>query len=187
MGQYLERREKNMFRGTTILALRHKGQAAMAGDGQVTFQEKTIMKSKARKIRRLYKDSVIAGFAGSVADAFTLLEKFEGRLTEFHGNLVRASVELAKEWRTDKMLRELQALLVVLDRDSLLIISGTGEVIEPDDGIAAVGSGGAYALAAARALVEASDLPAEDIARRSLQIAASICVYTNENIEVESI
>jgi len=172
--------------GTTVVALHHRGKVAMAGDGQVTVGN-TILKHKARKIRRLYQGKVLAGFAGSVADAFTLFEKFETKLEEYHGNLQRAAVELGKEWRTDKMLRRLEALLVVADYNSLLIISGNGEVVEPDDGIAAIGSGGPYALAAARALATHTDLEAGAIAQKALQIAASICIYTNSNIVVEEL
>jgi ATP-dependent HslUV protease subunit HslV len=176
-----------MFYGTTIIAVRRDGRVAMAGDGQVTFGQHTIMKHQAKKIRRLYKDRVIAGFAGSVADAFTLFEKFEGKLEAHSGQLQRAAVELAKEWRMDKFLRRLEALLVVADRQHLLVLSGGGEVIEPDDGIAAIGSGGPYALAAARALVRHTDLPAGEIAREALMIAAGICVYTNDRITVEEL
>jgi ATP-dependent HslUV protease subunit HslV len=176
-----------MFSATTIVAVVNKKGAAIAGDGQVTFGENTIMKHHAKKIRKIYNGSILAGFAGSVADAVTLFEKFEGKLEESHGNLVRAAVELAKEWRTDKMLRRLEALLITADRDHILIISGNGEVIEPDDGIAAIGSGGPYALAAARALSRFSDLPAEKIVEESLKIAAEICVYTNNCISVETL
>lgn len=176
-----------MFHATTIVAVKKDGKVAMAGDGQVTFAQNTIIKKGARKIRRLFKDKVIAGFAGSVADAFTLFEKFEGKLEEYHGNLQRAAVELAKEWRTDKILRRLEALLIVANKEDLLIISGGGEVIEPDDGVAAIGSGGPYALAAARALARHTRMEAGDIAREALAIAADICVYTNENIIVEEI
>jgi ATP-dependent HslUV protease subunit HslV len=163
------------------------GNVAVAGDGQVTFGQNTVIKKGARKIRRLYKDRVVAGFAGSVADAFTLFAKFEGRLEEYHGNLQRAAVELAKEWRTDKMLRPLEALLIVANREELLIISGGGEVIEPDDGVAAIGSGGPFALAASRALLKHTSLSADAIAREALLIAADICVYTNDQIIVEVI
>ncbi|MCL6634660.1 MAG: ATP-dependent protease subunit HslV [Peptococcaceae bacterium] len=176
-----------MFHATTIVAVKKGGKVAMAGDGQVTFAQNTIIKKGARKIRRLYKDRVLAGFAGSVADAFTLFEKFEGKLEEYRGNLQRAAVELAKDWRTDRILRRLEALLVVADGQNLLIISGGGEVIEPDDGVAAVGSGGPYALAAARALARHTGMSAGDIAREALAIAADICVYTNDSITVEEI
>lgn len=176
-----------MFHATTIVAVKKDGKVAVAGDGQVTFAQNTIIKKGARKIRRLYKDKVVAGFAGSVADAFTLFEKFEGKLEEYHGNLQRAAVELAKDWRTDKVLRRLEALLIVADKEDLLIISGGGEVIEPDDGVAAIGSGGPYALAAARALVRHTSMNAKDIACEALSIVADICVYTNKNIVVEEI
>ncbi|ADY56561.1 ATP dependent peptidase CodWX, CodW component [Syntrophobotulus glycolicus DSM 8271] len=176
-----------MFHATTIVAVKKNNQVAIAGDGQVTFGQATVMKHGARKIRKLYHGKVVAGFAGSVADAFTLFEKFEGRLEEFHGNLQRAAVELVKEWRTDRMLRHLEALLIVADKERILIISGSGEVIEPDDDIAAIGSGGNYALAAARALARHADLSAGELVREALKIAASICVYTNENITVEEL
>ena len=174
-----------MFHATTIVAVQKDGKTAVAGDGQVTFGGNTIMKKSARKVRRLYKDKVIVGFAGSVADAFTLFEKFEGKLEEFHGNLQRAAVELAKEWRTDKVLHRLEALLIVASSEELLIISGGGEVIEPDDGVAAIGSGGPYALAAARALARYTAMTASEVARQALSIASEICIYTNENIIVE--
>ena len=176
-----------MFQGTTIVAVRVNGKVAIAGDGQVTFGGNMILKHKAKKVRRLYNDQVIAGFAGSVADAFTLFEKFEKKLEEYHGNLPRAAVELAKEWRMDKILRRLEALLIVADLEHLLIISGNGEVIEPDDNVTAIGSGGSYALAAARALLKHSPMTAVDIAREALEIAASICIYTNSNITVEEL
>jgi len=176
-----------MFHATTIVAVKKNGKIAIAGDGQVTFGDNTIMKKGAKKIRRLYKDKVVAGFAGSVADAFTLFEKFEGKLEEYHGNLQRAAVEVAKEWRTDKILRRLEALLLVASGEELFIISGGGEVIEPDDGIAAIGSGGAYALAAARALVRHTDMSAVDVAKQALKIASEICVYTNDQIVVEEV
>ncbi len=175
-----------MFQATTVVAVKHQGKVAIAGDGQVTMKH-TVMKHGAKKIRRIYNDEVVAGFAGSAADAFALFSKFEGKLEEFHGNLTRAAVELATEWRTDKMLRKLEALLVVANKDSLLVISGTGDVIEPDDGITAIGSGGSYAIAAARALREFSDLSAQEIAKKSLEIASDICIYTNDNISVEEI
>ena len=175
-----------MFKATTVLSIRHKGKVALGGDGQVTF-EKTIIKQKARKIRKIYQGNVLAGFAGSVADALTLFSKFEARLEEFQGNLARSAVELAKEWRTDKVLRRLEALLAVSDKKHSFLISGSGEVIEPDDGIIAIGSGGPYALAAARALLRYSDLPAKEIVREAMNIAASICIYTNEEITVEEL
>lgn len=176
-----------LFHGTTIVAVKKEGKVAIAGDGQVTFNNATIMKKTAKKVRRLYQGKVIAGFAGSVADAFTLFDKFEGRLEESRGNLARAAVALAKEWRTDKILRNLEALLIVASKESLLIISGGGEVIEPDDNIAAIGSGSGYALAAARALSAHSELSAVQIAREALNIAADICVYTNHNIVTEEL
>ncbi|HWR43177.1 ATP-dependent protease subunit HslV [Sporomusa sp.] len=176
-----------MFHATTIVAVRHQGNTAIAGDGQVTFGQNTVMKHNAKKVRRLYHGKVLAGFAGSVADAFTLFAKFEGKLEEFNGNMMRAAVELAKEWRSDRVLRRLEALLIVVDAEHLLIISGNGEVIEPDDGVTAIGSGGPYALAAARALVQQSTLNAAAIARTALEIAASICVYTNDHITVEEL
>ncbi|CQR71473.1 ATP-dependent protease subunit ClpQ [Sporomusa ovata DSM 2662] len=176
-----------MFHATTIVAVRHQGKTAIAGDGQVTFGQNTIMKHNAKKVRRLYHGKVLAGFAGSVADAFTLFEKFEGKLEEFNGNMMRAAVELAKEWRQDRVLRRLEALLIVIDDNHLLIISGNGEVIEPDDGVTAIGSGGPYALAAARALVLHSPLSATDIVRTALEIASNICVYTNDHITVEEL
>jgi len=176
-----------MFHGTTIVAVRRNGKVAIAGDGQVTFGGNMILKHQAKKVRRLHNNKVIAGFAGSVADAFTLFEKFEKKLEEFRGNLPRAAVELAKEWRMDKILRRLEALLIVADREHLLIISGNGEVIEPDDPVTAIGSGGSYALAAARALFRHSGMEAAEIAREALEIAASICVYTNSNISLEEL
>lgn len=176
-----------MFHATTIVAVRHNGKTAIAGDGQVTFGQNTIMKQTAKKVRRLYHGKVLAGFAGSVADAFTLFAKFEQKLEEYNGNMMRAAVELAKEWRLDRVLRRLEALLIVTDAEHLLIISGNGEVIEPDDGVTAIGSGGSYALAAARALIAHSGLAAPDIAREALAIAADICVYTNHHITVEEL
>lgn len=176
-----------MFHATTIVAVHHQGKTAIAGDGQVTFGGNTVMKHNAKKVRRLYHGKVLAGFAGSVADAFTLFEKFEYKLEEFNGNMMRAAVELAKDWRLDRVLRRLEALLIVTDTQHLLIISGNGEVIEPDDGVTAIGSGGAYALAAARALVRNSNLPAPEIARQALEIASEICVYTNSHITVEEL
>lgn len=169
---------------TTILGIRHKGQVALAGDGQVTMGN-TVMKHSAVKIRRLYNQKILAGFAGAAADAFTLFERFEEKLQRYSGNLPKAAVELAKDWRQDRYLRRLEALLAVLDADNTFIISGTGEIIEPDDDIAAIGSGGPYALAAARSLVKYSDLSAEEIAREALKIASEICIYTNDQIRVE--
>ena len=172
------------FKATTILTVRRDGQLAMAGDGQVTVGE-LKMKRHANKIRRLAEGKVLAGFAGSAADAFTLFERFETKLEEFHGSLTRAAVELAKDWRTDRMLRRLEALLLVADREKTFVVSGSGEVIEPDDPVAAIGSGGGYALAAGRALLAQTQLPAADIAREALGIAADICIYTNREITVE--
>ena len=173
-----------MFKGTTICCVRHGSQVALAGDGQVSLGN-TVMKHSARKIRRLYQDQILAGFAGSTADAFTLFEKFEAKLQEFNGNLSRAAVALAKDWRTDKMLRRLEALLIVADKNVSLVISGAGDVIEPDDGVAAIGSGGGFALAAARAMIAHSDLDAEKITKEALYIAADICIYTNDKISIE--
>lgn len=173
-----------MVRSTTIIGVRHNGGVAMAGDGQVTFGH-TVMKNSARKIRKMYNDSVLAGFAGAAADALTLFEKFEGKLTQYNGNLSRSAVELAKEWRTDKFLRRLEAQLAVIDKNNSFLISGTGDVIEPDDSILALGSGGAYALAAARALIKHTKLNADQIAEESMRIASTICIYTNDNIVIE--
>jgi len=173
-------------RGTTILSVRHRGQVAIAGDGQVSFGE-MVMKHTARKVRRMYNDKVIAGFAGAAADAFALFAKFEAKLDEFNGNLPRAAVELAKDWRMDRALRRLEALLAVADREHSLIISGTGDVIEPDDGIIGIGSGGGYAAAAARALVKHSNLSAREITEGAMRIAASLCVYTNDQISIEEL
>jgi ATP-dependent HslUV protease subunit HslV len=171
---------------TTVLCVRHRGQVALAGDGQVTIGH-TVVKTGARKVRKLYHDHVLAGFAGTAADAFTLFARFEGKLEEYRGNLSRAAVELAKDWRTDRVLRRLEALLAVADRDHCLLVSGTGDVIEPDDGLIGIGSGGAYALAAARALVAHSDLDAKTIAGEAMRIAAGICIYTNDHISVETL
>jgi ATP-dependent HslUV protease subunit HslV len=178
---------ESVFHATTILAVQKNGESAIAGDGQVTMGETTIMKNTAVKIRRIHNDSILVGFAGSVSDAFELSSRFEGKIESYNGNLKRAAVELAKEWRSDKILRKLEALLIVMDHSDLLIISGTGEVIEPDDGIAAIGSGGMYALAAARGLKKHSPLTAKEIAEESLKIASEICVYTNGNIKVDQL
>lgn len=177
------------FHATTIFAIHHNGQYAMSGDGQVTFGNAVVMKHTARKVRKLFNGKVIAGFAGSVADAFTLFEMFEGKLEEFNGNLQRAAVELAKQWRSDRVLRKLEAMLIVMNKDGLLLISGTGEVIEPDDGILAIGSGGNFALSAGRSLKKyaGEHLTAKDIAKAALEVAAEICVYTNDNIIVEEL
>ncbi|CQR47708.1 ATP-dependent protease subunit ClpQ [Paraliobacillus sp. PM-2] len=178
----------NEFHATTIFAIQHNGQCAMSGDGQVTMGNAVVMKHTAKKVRKLFKGQVLAGFAGSVADAFTLFEKFEAKLEAFNGNLQRSSVELAKEWRSDKVLRKLEAMLIVMNKETLLLVSGTGEVIEPDDGILAIGSGGNYALAAGRALKRYSgDKTAKDIAQSALEIAGEICVYTNNQITLEVI
>ena len=173
--------------GTTIVAVKRGGKCAVAGDGQVTFGENTIMKHTAKKVRRLYHNSVVVGFAGAVADAFSLCEKFEAKLEAYSGSLMRAAVSLAQEWRSDKALRQLNAMLIAADKDELLIISGTGEVIDPDDGIAAIGSGGMFALSAAKALKENTELIAADIAIKSIKIASDICVYTNGNITMEEV
>lgn len=179
---------KTSLHATTIYAVRHNGEAAMAGDGQVTLGEQVIMKQTARKVRRLYEGKVLAGFAGSVADAFTLFEKFETKLPQFSGNLERAAVELAQEWRGDKQLRQLEAMLIVMDKDAILVVSGTGEVIAPDDDLIAIGSGGNYALSAGRALKRhASQLSAKEMAYESLKVASDICVFTNDNIIVETL
>ena len=178
---------KLQFHATTICAVRKNGKTAIAGDGQVTFGQSAIMKANARKVRTLYHGKVLAGFAGSVADAFTLFEKFEGKLESYNGNLQRAAVELAKDWRTDRVLRKLEALLLVADKDKILMLSGNGEVIEPDGDVAAIGSGGFYALAAARAMVQHTEMEAAEVAKEALSIAADICVYTNHNVKVEEL
>ena len=175
-----------MFRATTVVSVRHKGEVALGGDGQVTMSD-TIVKHQAVKIRRLAEGKVLAGFAGAAADAITLFERFDAKLSQHGANLQRAAVELAKDWRTDKYLRRLEAVLAVSDSTHSLLLSGTGEIVEPDDGIIAIGSGGPYALAAARALVKHSELTAAEIVRESLLAAASICIYTNENISVETL
>jgi ATP-dependent HslUV protease, peptidase subunit HslV len=177
------------FHATTIFAIHHNGQCAMSGDGQVTFGNSVVMKHTARKVRRLFNGKVLAGFAGSVADAFTLFEMFEGKLEEFNGNIQRAAVELAKQWRGDKVLKQLEAMLIVMDTKHLLLVSGTGEVIEPDDGILSIGSGGNYAMSAGRALKKhaGEHLSAKEIAKASLEIASEICVYTNNNIILEEL
>ncbi len=174
------------FKGTTIVSLRRNGSVALGGDGQVSLGN-TIMKGNARKIRRLYNDKVIAGFAGGTADAFTLFERFETKLEQHNGQLTRAAVELAKDWRTDRMLRRLEALLAVADKETSLIISGNGDVIEPEDALVAIGSGGPFAQAAARALLENTELSAKEIVEKSLNIAANICIYTNTNISIEEL
>ncbi|MCF7918636.1 MAG: ATP-dependent protease subunit HslV [Candidatus Cloacimonetes bacterium] len=172
--------------GTTIIGIKHNGTIAIGGDGQVTLGN-SIMKATARKIRRLYDNKVLIGFAGATADAFTLSDKFEDKLKEYKGNLKRAAVELAKEWRSDKILRRLEAMMIVADKENLLVLTGIGDVLEPDEGIVAIGSGGNYALAAARALAKFSDLSASEIAREALTIASEICIYTNNNLLVEEV
>lgn len=175
------------FRGTTICAVRRDGVTAIAGDGQITMGQSTILKGTARKVRRIYNGRVVIGFAGSVSDAFALSEKFEDKLTQYSGNLPRAAVELAQDWRMDKAMRKLDAMMLCADSENLMLVSGTGEVIDADDGILAIGSGGNFALAAARALYENTDLPAAEIAGKALRIASDICVYTNSNIIVETV
>jgi ATP-dependent HslUV protease subunit HslV len=174
------------MRGTTIICVRHKGKVALGGDGQVTLGS-TVIKHGAKKIRRLYQEKVIAGFSGATADAFTLFEKFEGKLEQYHGNITRAAVELAKDWRTDRILRRLEALLIVADQEHTFLISGTGDVIEPDDEVTAIGSGGPFALAAARSLIRHSDLDARTVVEESMRIAADICIYTNNQIMIEEL
>jgi ATP-dependent HslUV protease subunit HslV len=178
--------EEMNIRGTTILSVRHKGKITVAGDGQVTL-DTTILKHGARKVRRLYNDEVIVGFAGATADAFTLFERFDQKLEQYNGNLLRAAVELTKDWRTDRVLRHLEALMIAVNKDHSLIISGNGDVIEADDEVMAIGSGGPYALTAARALLRHSDLTATEIAREAMKIAAEICIYTNDHITIEEI
>ena len=174
------------MRSTTVLLVRRNGRVALAGDGQVTMGE-TVMKSGAKKVRRLYTDKILAGFAGATGDAFSLLTRFEAKLEQYHGNLERAAIELSKEWRTDKILRHLEALLLVADDKSSFLLSGNGDVIAPDDGVLAIGSGGSYALAAARALIKHTELSAGDVAREALNIAGEICIYSNQNIIVEEL
>lgn len=181
-----EGRDKMKIRGTTILAVRHRGKVTVAGDGQVTL-DTTVMKHGARKVRRLYHNQVIVGFAGATADAFTLFDRFDQKLEQYKGNLLRAAVELTKDWRTDRVLRHLEALMIAVSRDSFLIISGNGDVIESDDNVMAIGSGGPFALAAARAMVRYSDLTATEIARESVKIASEICIFTNDHITTEEI
>jgi len=173
-----------MFHATTVLGVRHKGQTVMASDGQVTLGE-TVVKQRARKIRRLYNERILAGFAGSAADSFALFSRFEAKLEQYRGNLERSAVELAKDWRTDRMLRRLEAMLVVMDPTTTYLLSGNGDLIEPDEGIVAIGSGGAYALAAAKALAAHTELDARAIAEQAMQIAGSICIYSNQNLTVE--
>lgn len=175
-----------MFKGTTIISVRKGNEIAMAGDGQVSIGD-TVMKHNARKVRKIYNDKILAGFAGATADAFTLFDRFNAKLEQYHGNLARSAVELAKDWRTDRILRRLEALLAIADKEHSFIISGVGDVIEPDDGIIAIGSGGPYALAAARALMKHSKLKADEIVDEAMKIASSICIYTNEQIIVEKL
>ena len=175
-----------MFHSTTILAIRHNGRAVMAGDGQVTLGD-TVVKHTAKKIRRLYNDKILAGFAGSAADSFALFSRFEAKLEQYRGNLERSAVELARDWRTDRVLRRLEAMLIVLDKTGMFLLSGTGDLIEPDDGIVGIGSGGPYALAAAKALATNTDLDARAIAERSMLIAAQICIYTNASLTIEEL
>lgn len=175
------------FHGTTICAVQRNGKTAIAGDGQVTMGESIVFKNNAVKVRRIYNDKVILGFAGSVSDAFSLTEKFEGMLNKYSGNLMRSAVELAELWRSDKMPRKLEAMMIVADKESMFMLSGSGEVIEPDGGVCAIGSGGNYALAAARALIEETDYSAAQIAEKSLKIASRICIFTNDNITVEDV
>ena len=179
-------REEPRIRSTTILSVRRNGQVAVAGDGQVTF-DKIVMKASARKVRRLYNDKIIAGFAGSTADAFTLFSRFEAKLEQYHGQLQRSAVELGKEWRTDKFLRHLEALLIVADENTSLILSGSGDVIEPDDGVVAIGSGGPYATAAARALLRHTELSAKEIVLEAMKVASEICIYTNFDLIIEEL
>ncbi|HEV8663605.1 MAG TPA: ATP-dependent protease subunit HslV [Candidatus Methylomirabilis sp.] len=178
--------ERARGHGTTILSVRHRGKVCLAGDGQVSFGD-TIMKHTAKKVRRLHHDQILAGFAGAAADAFALFTRFEAKLEEYRGNLPRAAVELAKDWRTDRALRRLEALLAVVDKEHSLLVSGTGDIIEPDDGIMAIGSGGPYAAAAARALVKFTDLDARTITEEAMKIAASLCVHTNDHIAIEEL
>jgi ATP-dependent HslUV protease subunit HslV len=180
------KRKTPIVRSTTVLLVRRNGRVALAGDGQVTMGE-TVMKSGAKKVRRLYNDKILAGFAGATGDAFSLLTRFEAKLEQYHGNLERAAIELSKEWRTDKILRHLEALLIVADEKSSFLLSGNGDVIAPDDGVLAIGSGGSYALAAARALIKHTELTAGEVAREALGVAGDICIYSNQNIIVEEL
>ena len=180
------KRKTPIVRSTTVLLVRRNGRVALAGDGQVTMGE-TVMKSGAKKVRRLYNDKILAGFAGATGDAFSLLTRFEAKLEQYHGNLERAAIELSKEWRTDKILRHLEALLIVADEKSSFLLSGNGDVIAPDDGVLAIGSGGSYALAAARALIKHTELSAGEVAKEALSVAGDICIYSNQNIIVEEL
>jgi ATP-dependent HslUV protease, peptidase subunit HslV len=183
---FMTKEQSPKIRSTTVLLVRRDGQVALAGDGQVTMGE-TVMKSSAKKVRRLYNDKILAGFAGATGDAFSLLTRFEGKLEQYHGNLERAAIELSKEWRTDKILRHLEALLVVADDKTSFLLSGNGDVISPDDGVLAIGSGGSYALAAARALMANTQLSAREIAVEAMRVAGEICIYSNSNIVVEEL
>jgi ATP-dependent HslUV protease subunit HslV len=183
---FMTKEQSAKIRSTTVLLVRRDGQVALAGDGQVTMGE-TVMKASAKKVRRLYNDKILAGFAGATGDAFSLLTRFEGKLEQYHGNLERAAIELSKEWRTDKILRHLEALLVVADDKTSFLLSGNGDVISPDDGVLAIGSGGSYALAAARALMANTQLSAREIAVEALRVAGEICIYSNSNIVVEEL
>jgi len=182
----MKRKKSPQVRSTTVLLVRRDEHVAMAGDGQVTVGE-TVMKATAKKVRRLYNDKILAGFAGATGDAFSLLTRFEGKLEQYHGNLERAAIELSKEWRTDKILRHLEALMVVADEKGSFLLSGNGDVISPDDGILAIGSGGSYALAAARALMKNTEMSAREVAVEAMRIAADICIYSNSNIVVEEL
>jgi ATP-dependent HslUV protease subunit HslV len=184
--RFMARRQSPKIRSTTVLLVRRNGRVALAGDGQVTVGE-TVMKASARKVRRLYNDKILAGFAGATGDAFSLLTRFEAKLEQYHGNLERAAIELSKEWRTDKILRHLEALLVVADEKTSFLLSGNGDVISPDDGVLAIGSGGSYALAAARALVKNTEMSAREIAVEAMRIAGEICIYSNANVVVEEL
>ena len=179
-------KHEESMRGTTIICIRHKGKVAIAGDGQVTLGD-TVLKKKANKIRILFKGKVLAGFSGATSDAFALFSRFETKLEEYHGNLPRAAIELAKDWRLDRSLRRLEALLIVADKDNSFLISGTGDIVEPDDGIIAIGSGGAFALAAARALLKHTQLSAKDLVQEALKVSSEICIYTNDKISVEEL
>jgi ATP-dependent HslUV protease subunit HslV len=184
--RFMARKQSPKIRSTTVLLVRRNGRVALAGDGQVTVGE-TVMKASAKKVRRLYNDKILAGFAGATGDAFSLLTRFESKLEQYHGNLERAAIELSKEWRTDKILRHLEALLVVADEKTSFLLSGNGDVISPDDGVLAIGSGGSYALAAARALVKNTEMSAREIAMEAMRIAGEICIYSNSNVVVEEL
>ena len=175
------------LQGTTILAVKRDGKTSVCGDGQITLGQQAVMKASAKKVRRLYHDRVVVGFAGSVADAFSLCDRFEEKLQMYGGALTRSAIALAQDWRNDKVMRKLEAMMIVADKDNLLVLSGTGEVIEPDDGVAAIGSGGLYALAAAKALIQNTDLPAREIAEKGLRIAGEICIFTNGNLTIEEV